>query len=64
MSEIKDENQKDISTKYALKFFHEDLMMSGFLHVKIQRIRDIMRAWKSESGEQDKGNSEEQDANR
>ena len=40
MSEIKDEKQKDISTEYVMKFFHEDAMMSGFLHVKIQRIRN------------------------
>ena len=34
MSEIKDEKQKDISTEYAMKFFHEDLKMSGFMYVE------------------------------
>jgi hypothetical protein len=61
MSEIEDENQKHISTEYAMKFFHEDSMISGFLHVKIKRIRNLMKAWKAESGKQTKGNSEEQD---
>jgi hypothetical protein len=63
VSEIKDEDQKDISTEYATKFFHEDSMISGFLHVKIQRIRNLMKAWKTENGKQDKDNSEEKDVN-
>jgi hypothetical protein len=64
MSAIKDEEQKDISTEYATKFFHEDSRMSGFLQGKIIRIRNIMKAWKAESAKQDKDNSEEQDVNR
>jgi hypothetical protein len=64
MSEIKDENQKDISTEYAMKFFHEDSMISGFLHVKFKRIRNLMKAWKAESKKQGKDNSEEQDIKR
>jgi hypothetical protein len=49
-----------MSTEYAMKLFHEDSMISGFLHVKIQRIRNFMKTWRSESGKQEKGNSEEQ----
>jgi len=64
MLEIKDENQKDISTEYATKLYHEESMISGFLHIKIKRIRNLMKAWRSESGKQDKSNSEEQDINR
>jgi hypothetical protein len=63
MSESEDENQKDISTEYAMKFFHEDSTISGFLHVKIKRIRNLMKAWKAESKNQDKDNYEEQDVN-
>lgn len=58
MSEIKDEKQKDISIEYAMKFFHEDSRMSGFLHGKIIRIRNIMKAWKAESAKQDKTSAE------
>jgi hypothetical protein len=64
MSEINDEEQKDISTEYAMKFFHEDARMSGFLYGKIQRIRNLMKAWKAESRKQGKDNSEVQDVNR
>jgi hypothetical protein len=64
MSETKDKNSKDISTEYAMKFFHEDSMISGFLHVKIKRIRNLMKAWKSESRKQNKGNSEKHEVNR
>jgi hypothetical protein len=64
MSETKDKNSKDISKEYAMKFFHEDSMISGFSHVKIKRIKNLMKAWKSENGEQNKDNSEEQDVNR
>jgi hypothetical protein len=60
MSEIKDEKQKEISTEYAMKFFHEDTRMSGFLYGKIIRIKNIMKAWKTESAKQDKNISEEQ----
>jgi len=60
---MKDNGPKDISAEYVTKFFHEDAMMSGFLHVKIQRIRNIMRLWKSTSGNQDEGNPEEKDVN-
>ena len=59
MSEIKDEKQKDISTEYAMKFFHEDVKMSGFMYGKILRIRNIMKAWRTESAEQDKDSPEE-----
>ena len=64
MPETKDKNSEDISTEYAMKFFHEDSMISGFLHIKIKRIRNLMKAWKSEGGKQEKDNSEEQDLNR
>jgi hypothetical protein len=64
MSETKDKDSRGMSTEYAMKFFHEDSMISGFLHIKIKRIRNLMKAWKSESGEQNKDNSEEQDVNR
>jgi len=63
MSEIKDEKQKDISTEYVIKFFHEDARMSGFMYGKILRIRNIMKAWKTESTQQDE-NSPEEEANR
>ena len=33
MSEIKDEKQKDISTEYVMKFFHEDVKDVRF-HVR------------------------------
>ena len=64
MSKIKDENQKDISAEYVMKIYHEESMVSGFLHVRIQRIRNIMRAWRLEREKQDKDNSEEQNINR
>jgi hypothetical protein len=60
MSEIKDEKQKDISTEYVMKFFHEDARMSGFMYGKILRIRNIMKAWKTESTKQDKDSPEEE----
>ena len=59
MSEIKDEKQKDISTEYIMKFFHEDARMSGFMYGKILRIRNIMKAWKSTSEKRNKSNPEE-----
>ena len=58
MSEIKDNDKNDISTKYVMKIFHEESMISGFLHVRIKRIRNLMRAWKSEREKQDRGGSE------
>jgi len=64
MSETKDEKLKDIAAEYAMKLLHEDSMMSGFLHLKIQRIRSLMKAWKSADEKQERDNSEEQDINR
>jgi hypothetical protein len=72
MSDIEDGNQKDtskgkdahqeeISAEYTTKFYHEESMISGFLHVKIQRLRNLMRVWKSATEKGDKDNSEEQD---
>jgi hypothetical protein len=61
MQEIKDKESKDASTEYAMKIFHEDFTISGFLHVKILRIRNLMRAWKSASEKRAKGNTEDQD---
>jgi hypothetical protein len=61
MSETKDKNSNDISTEYAMKIFHEDSMISGFLHIKIKRIRNLMKAWKSERGIQNKNDSEEEE---
>ena len=63
MSEIKDNDKNDISTKYVMKIFHEESMISGFLHVRIKRIRNLMRAWKSEREKQDRGGSEKRDIN-
>jgi len=60
MSEIKDEKQKDISTEYVTRFFHEDARMSGFMYGKIRRIRNIMKAWKTESTKQDEDSLEEE----
>jgi hypothetical protein len=55
MSEIKkDKDQKDISTEYIMKFLHEDAKITGFLHGKIIRIRNIMKAWKTEIAKEDK----------
>jgi len=59
MPAIKDEKQKDISTEYVMKFFHEDVRMSGFMYGKILRIRNIMKAWRTESANQDKDSPEE-----
>lgn len=59
MKEMKDNELKDISTEYVTKLFHEDAMMTGFLHVKFQRIRNIMKAWKSTSEKRNKSNQEE-----
>jgi len=59
MSELKDEKQKEISSEYAMKFFHEELKMSGFKYWKILRIRNIMKAWRAESAKQDKYSPEE-----
>ena len=59
MPAIKDEKQKDISTEYVMKFFHEDVRMSGFMYGKILRIRNIMKAWRTESTKQDKDSPEE-----
>jgi hypothetical protein len=58
MAEMKNNESKDISTEYITKFFHEEARMFGFMHVKIQHIRNIMKAWKAESRKQDKGDSE------
>jgi hypothetical protein len=55
----KDEKQEDISTEYVMKFFHEDVRMSGFMYGKILRIRNIMKAWRTESANQDKDSPEE-----
>ena len=59
MPAIKDEKQKDISTEYVMKFFHEDVRMSGFMYGKILRIRNIMKAWRIESAKPDKDSPEE-----
>jgi hypothetical protein len=59
MSEIKDEKQKEISSEYAMKLFHEDAKMSGFMYGKILRIRNIMKAWRIESAKEDKDSHEE-----
>jgi hypothetical protein len=59
MSEIKDEKQKDISSEFTTKFFHEDVKMSGFMYGKILRIRNIMKAWRTENARQDKESPEE-----
>lgn len=64
MSEVKNDDKNDISAKYAMKIYREELMISGFLHVRIKRIRDIMRAWKSEREKQDREGSEKGDINR
>jgi hypothetical protein len=64
MSQTKDKNEKDISAAYATKLFHEESMISGFLHVKIQRIRYLMKTWKSESEKKQKNNPEEKDLDR
>jgi len=59
MPAIKDEKQKDISTEYVMKFFHEDVRMSGFMYGKILRIRNIMKAWRTESTKQGEDSPEE-----
>jgi hypothetical protein len=50
MSEIKDENQKDISIEYTTKLYHEESMISGFLLIKIKRIRNLMKAGDPRAG--------------
>ena len=64
MSEIKDKKDNDISAKYVMKMYYEESRISGFLHVRIQRIRNLMRAWKLEREKQDRNGSEEQNINR
>ncbi len=64
MPEIEDKKDKDISAKYSMKIYHEELNISGFLHMRLRRIRDIMRAWKSEKENQEKDRRENQDKSR
>jgi hypothetical protein len=55
----KEEKEKEISAKYTMKIYHEESMISGFLHVRIKRIRNLMKAWKAENEKQNKDSSEE-----
>ncbi len=64
MPEIKDKRDESISTKYSMKIYHEEMNVSGFLHMRMRRIRDIMRAWKAEKEKQERDCPENQATNR
>ena len=57
----REDREKEISAKYAAKVYHEESVMSGFLHVRALRIRNLIKAWRSEQEKQDKDASEGQD---
>jgi len=48
MSHDREEKKEEISAKYVTKIFQEESIISGFLHKRIVRIRDLMKAWRSE----------------
>jgi hypothetical protein len=61
MSDEKKEKERELSAKYVMRLYREESMISGFLHVRIKRIRNLMRAWKAENEKKDNEVSEKQD---
>jgi hypothetical protein len=57
----KEDREKEISAKYAARVYHEESRVSGFLHVRALRIRNLIRAWRSEQERQGGDTPEERD---
>lgn len=64
MSDNRDEKEGEITTKYIMRFFYEESMISGFLHKRIIRIRDLIKAWRSEKESLDKDNPDRHNVER
>ncbi len=44
----RDKKENDLSAKYSAKVFYEEMKISGFLHVRMKRIRNLFKAWRAE----------------